>query len=89
MISRTSDSSSGAESSTWWSRFQAKMRYQPSPNGATKANASPTPFTANTSSGGSVRRTSASMSERTTERPGNGRPSAVRTALRTPSVPTA
>ena len=89
MISRTSDSSSGAESSTWWSRFQAKMRYQPSPNGATKANPSPTPFTDSTSSGGSVRRTSASMSDRTTERPGYGSPSAARTALRIPSAPTA
>jgi hypothetical protein len=76
------------ESATWWWRFQQKTRYQPSPKGATNANASPTPFTDRKSSGGSVSRTSASMSERTAERPGYGNPSARRTTLCTPSAPT-
>jgi hypothetical protein len=89
VTSRISSSVTGAVSGTWWRRSQAKMRCQPSPTGATKANASPTALTASAFGGGWASRTSASMIEVSTDFPGNGRPSAPRTALRTPSAPTA
>jgi hypothetical protein len=78
----------GARSGCWSSRLQAITRYQPSPNGAMKPNASPAALTVSTSDGARDSRTSASMTERTADRPGNGSPSAARTVLRTPSVPT-
>src|SRR5690625_4001200 len=88
VTSRISSRSSASSSNFSADRFQAKMRYHPSPNGATKANASPTPLTASTSSGGSVSRTSASIIERKTDVPGNGSPRACRTELLCPSAPT-
>lgn len=85
---RISSTSTGALSPTWWHRFQANTRYQPSPKGAMKAKPSPTALTVNTSGGGVLSRTSANMIDLITDRPGKGSPSALRTTLRTPSAPT-
>ena len=63
-------------------------RYQPSPNEAISAKASPVALTVRGDSGFWASRTSASTRERITDWPGKGRPMASRTVLRTPSVPT-
>ncbi len=72
----------------WLRRSQAMTRYQPSPNGAMKQKKSPAVPTVTTSGGGSARRTSASITDRSTDWPGNGIPSVSRTVLCIPSAPT-
>ena len=63
-------------------------RYQPSPNGAMRAKASPVVFTVSVSGGSWRSLTSASITDRTTAWPGNGMPMAPRTVLCIPSAPT-
>jgi hypothetical protein len=62
-------------------RSRATTRYHPSPNGATRANASPVELIVSASAGGWLNRTSASITDRTTDLPGNGIPRARRTVL--------
>ena len=87
-VARISSALTGASSGCWLSRLQATTRNQPSPNGAISAKASPVLLAATVPAGSSASGTSASITDCTTARPGNGRPTADRTVLLIPSAPT-